>query len=101
MEQLVVCGVCHRHVKHREAECPFCNSAMPAVCRTVGLAGVVAVGVTLSLAACSSTITGSGGGGAAASSTTPSGGGGGSVIPDGGFGGALADYAPPPPPFGD
>lgn len=96
MEKLVVCGVCHRHVKHRDAACPFCKSAISPVRGAVGLAGVVAVGLTLGLAACTS----SGSGGSGGGTTTGDGG----ALPaygapawDSGAGGMVEAYGPPPP----
>ena len=53
VDKLVVCQVCHRHVKQGDGRCPFCRSAMPEARASVLLAGAVAVGIGLSLAACS------------------------------------------------
>lgn len=77
MEQLVLCQVCHRHVKSADVACPFCRSAMTRR-RDAALraAGAVTFGLALSFAAC--------GEGCAAYGLPPPGGGG-----TGGTGGAA------------
>ena len=107
MDQLALCPTCRRHVKRRDASCPFCRTTMPAA---VALAGALVVGLGLSMAACDRGValygappgggdTGgsTGSGGAGGEATTSSGGSGG--IGGGLEGGVDAAYAPPPPPF--
>ena len=103
MSELIVCEVCHRHVKGADAACPFCGSKIPEAQRSIGLAGAAVVGLAIAIAACTSTTGGSGGGGAGGT-TVDGGGHGGQPVAaygpppplDGGVGGA---YGPPPPPM--
>jgi hypothetical protein len=107
MDQLIVCPVCHRHVKGADEACPFCRNTMPA--RTAAaIAGAAVVGLALTLAACSSSTTSGNGGGGTTVSTSASNTGGGAVVMygpppptdagTGGQGGAITAYAPPPHP---
>jgi hypothetical protein len=48
MSELVLCEVCHRHVKSTETACPFCSRSLPG---KVAL-GVLAVGIAFSVMAC-------------------------------------------------
>ena len=49
MSRLVLCPVCHRHVKNNDDSCPFCRNTMP-VRHALALAGAVV------LAACSGNV---------------------------------------------
>jgi hypothetical protein len=49
MRDLVVCEVCHRHVKGGDAACPFCRKPLPGA--KIAL-GVMTVGIALSVMAC-------------------------------------------------
>ncbi len=56
-ETMTPCSVCHRHVKHRPALCPFCDVPFaPANVATsppgTRLVAAVAIGATVGLAAC-------------------------------------------------
>lgn len=106
MSELVLCSVCHRHVKRTDAACPFCHGAM----RTAaGVAAAAAVGIGLTLAACNSTALygapyygGAGGfaGGAGGTAGEDAGTGGTGGANTGGAntgGGAITAYGPPPP----
>ncbi len=111
MDELVVCQVCHRHVKQKDAACPFCRSAMPPL-RAVALAGALVVGVAagMSLAGCGESVAlyggppyeqdgglgGGGGEGGGGGSTTSTGSGGDTNTGGSGQGGAVAAYGPPP-----
>lgn len=97
MERLIVCARCHRHVKLGDT-CPFCRARA-----AVGLAGAVAVGLGMSLAAaCGSTVVGPGGASASTTIGGDVGGAGGTTSSgttssDTGYGGVLPPYGPPPP----
>jgi hypothetical protein len=54
MNEFLVCTRCHRHVKLRDAVCPFCHAAMPRP--TAALLGVLAVGVGVTAAACGNAV---------------------------------------------
>lgn len=111
MDSLVLCERCQRHVKRRDAACPFCKVRMP-VRSVLGLAGALLVGVEVSLTACGgstrSLYAGPPGGGGAGGLDSTGGRGGttatlsssssSSTTDSGGMGGA---YGPPPPPFDD
>jgi len=109
MDELVVCRGCHRHVKSADAVCPFCRRRMPARSARA-LAGAVALGIGLSVAACGDSVAlygapppddagtggtaGSGGttgtGGTTTGTTT-------TTTSSGTGGGAVVAYGPPPP----
>lgn len=104
MSELILCPVCHRHVKRVDAACPFCRSTMR------GAAGIAAMAVLttgMALVACSNDTGVYGGapyGGEGGMVNGGSGGTGGDAIGGtGGIGGsntgggAVAAYGPPPP----
>ena len=63
MNELVVCEVCHRHVKAKDDSCPFCSHGMATRNATLGLAGAIVMSVGLSLAACGEEASGGAGNG--------------------------------------
>lgn len=92
MEDLIVCGHCHRHHRASESACPFCRRAAPS--GGLGITAAVLVGVGLSLTACGGdTDEGKTGGNVTDSGTdgAAAGAGGG-----GGTGGIAPAYGPPP-----
>lgn len=105
MSELVLCPVCHRHVKRADSACPFCRSTVRAA--GVGVVAVAAIGLGVAFTACESTGAygapgGAGGyggtGGTGGEVTGGTGGvGGGETGGANTGGGAITAYGPPPP----
>jgi hypothetical protein len=93
MSELVVCEVCHRHVKAKDERCPFCSHGMSARNSALGIAGAIVVTVGLSLAACGDEA--SGGGGTGGNVTALYAGPPTADASTEGGGGGIAAYAPP------